>query len=270
LKAQSRFAVAHIGLAEVEAGVEQLANAMRAALTQDACLLAVDAATQQDLLNIVRAANATGADGLLVGSGGLAGAMAADMADRELKKPRLLDIGHIDSGNSGPVLVLAGSYSVVTRRQVELAVEQGAYLIGLALEQILDGDSEEAIRAAATAVAEFLPAGRGVVLVPVGQMRLGAELQVARAMAAVASQVLAQTPLSGLVLTGGDIAMAGCRALGANSIVVDGEIAPGLPVGRLKGGSKAGLRVVTKAGAFGEDDALHVAIKYLSQAPIGV
>ncbi len=59
-----------------------------------------------------------------------------------------------------------------------------------------------------------------------------------------------------LVLSGGDTASLVCRAVSARGIVVHDEILPGIPHGLLTGGLYDGLPVATKAGGFGESEAL--------------
>ncbi len=60
----------------------------------------------------------------------------------------------------------------------------------------------------------------------------------------------------GIVLTGGDTALMVCGLLEARGIRLEREILPGIPWGRLIGGSAGGTAVATKAGGFGEIDAL--------------
>ena len=72
----------------------------------------------------------------------------------------------------------------------------------------------------------------------------------------------------GLVLTGGDTAIAVCRALGGNGMVVCREVAPGIPMCALVGGDYDGAPVVTKAGGFGTEEALLVALRALKGRPI--
>ena len=76
-------------------------------------------------------------------------------------------------------------------------------------------------------------------------------------------RITLNAPLGGLVLTGGDIAVSCCSLLSASGISVLREVAPGIPVGVLKGGQCSGLKVVTKAGAFGAEDALCRAVDSL-------
>jgi D-threonate/D-erythronate kinase len=67
-----------------------------------------------------------------------------------------------------------------------------------------------------------------------------------------------------LVLTGGDTAQLAAQALGAHSILLHGEFAPGVPWGRLQGGVAEGRIAVTKSGGFGSGTALRDIVANLS------
>jgi uncharacterized protein YgbK (DUF1537 family) len=69
---------------------------------------------------------------------------------------------------------------------------------------------------------------------------------------------------SGLIVTGGDIAMAVCEGMGVHSIEVLDETSPGIPLGLVRGGKWEGLPLVTKAGAFGSSDAFILAVRRIS------
>jgi uncharacterized protein YgbK (DUF1537 family) len=60
----------------------------------------------------------------------------------------------------------------------------------------------------------------------------------------------------GLLLTGGETAIAVLRALGATGVRLAGQLEPGLALGVLTGGPFDGLAVMTKAGGFGDPDVL--------------
>ncbi|MCZ8105780.1 MAG: hypothetical protein O9972_48815 [Burkholderiales bacterium] len=59
-----------------------------------------------------------------------------------------------------------------------------------------------------------------------------------------------------VVCGGGDTARRLCKAAGAASLLVDGEWRPGFPVARIDAGPWAGVRLITKAGAFGSPESL--------------
>jgi uncharacterized protein YgbK (DUF1537 family) len=69
-----------------------------------------------------------------------------------------------------------------------------------------------------------------------------------------------------LILTGGDTAQFAAEALGAHSILLHGEFAPGIPWGRLQGGAAEGRIAVTKSGGFGSATALNEVVAKLSGA----
>lgn len=68
-----------------------------------------------------------------------------------------------------------------------------------------------------------------------------------------------------LLLTGGETALFVARALGAHSILLRGEVAPGIPWGIAQGGGLQGRIVITKSGGFGAPDLL----QQLFAAPTG-
>jgi D-threonate/D-erythronate kinase len=67
-----------------------------------------------------------------------------------------------------------------------------------------------------------------------------------------------------LVLSGGDTALRVLRTLGARSISLRGEIAPGIPWGIIDGGLADGRTVVTKSGGFGAASTLAHILSTLS------
>ena len=79
---------------------------------------------------------------------------------------------------------------------------------------------------------------------------------VAAVLGELTQAVLALADVAGLILTGGDIARAVSHSLGATGLRVVGEIQAGVVKGVLVGGSRDGMRVVTKAGGFGDEQAI--------------
>jgi uncharacterized protein YgbK (DUF1537 family) len=154
---------------------------------------------------------------LLAGSAGLAGALADRLATPVRPAPRDL---------ARPVRVIAGSVHPATRRQLERLRARDPVAVLVDPPDVLPEDA--AARAAA-----------------------------ARRLGEAAAVALRGTPRPGtLVLTGGETAVAVCRALHAWGLRLDGEPLPGLARATLLGGPYAGLAVVTKAGGFGDPDTL--------------
>ena len=202
-----------------------------------------DAETEEDLARLARAAVEEGFR-VFCGSAGLALALE-DRLNLPASKPAGPRWG------AGPPLVVVGSRSAVSTAQVE----------ALAVPPVLLASPAESKKAAD--VLADTPSHRAAVLQSGG----GDWPQGAAAVAAALGQTVARTAAirrpGALVLTGGDTALAVCRALGASSLWLDGEVERGLPRGRLADGPYAGLPVVTKAGGFGGEAALRQALRSL-------
>jgi len=67
-----------------------------------------------------------------------------------------------------------------------------------------------------------------------------------------------------LILTGGETALLALQALGAHSLLLGGEFAPGIPWGTLQGGLAHGRIVFTKSGGFGSPTVLNDILALLS------
>jgi uncharacterized protein YgbK (DUF1537 family) len=116
-------------------------------------------------------------------------------------------------------------------------------------------------------VEEELQRGRNVILTSSGRQSspLGS-VAVAERLASALQSERVRALVGGLVLTGGDVAAAVCRTLGAGALWLRGEVQPALPWATVTGGLLPGLPVVTKAGSFGDDESLIAAAALLSRA----
>jgi len=219
------------------------------ALRRHECVVA-DAEHDDDLGALVRGVDDPTAV-LWAGSAGLAGALGAVHAGP--------DRPETPAGRTeGTVLVVIGSASPVTREQVHRLVAAGAAVdIGLDLD---DGE------AAARSAAEALAASRSVVIHTTALD--GSEAACGRIAGSLANVVapLAEDGLvHALVLSGGETAVHVARALGAVGLMLERELEPGVPVGRLIGPRP--LPVVSKAGGFGGPMTLVHAVEALGGRP---
>ena len=82
----------------------------------------------------------------------------------------------------------------------------------------------------------------------------------------LAMQVLDQVKISGVFLTGGDTALGMLMNIEADGSEILSEIRVGIPLVRVKGGKYEGMKLVTKAGAFGADDAAAFALRKIKEA----
>ena len=66
--------------------------------------------------------------------------------------------------------------------------------------------------------------------------------------------LLTHTAVSGIMVTGGTTALMLLEGLSGDGIEVLQEIEPGVPLGRIVGGTLDGMSILTKAGGFGSPD----------------
>jgi uncharacterized protein YgbK (DUF1537 family) len=124
-------------------------------------------------------------------------------------------------------------------------------------------DASGGIQATAERITALLADKHDAILTTVGLRMVDTSGQeIADRLARTVWNVLDSVHAGGLVLTGGDVAMAVCTALDASAIWIRGEVLPGIPWGILEGGPFAGVPLVTKAGGFGDADSLVAAIDH--------
>ncbi len=241
LAKQTSLSVGYLPLSTVEQGAGAVARALRA---ERADIVAADAETPAHLRTLALAV-AQLEGWLPCGSAGLAEEWPRALG---LERPRALFRWPEDPR---PALVVAGSRHQVTAEQLKRASEEGR-LVLVPLGARGEGDAEAVDRAIA-----LLNQGRSVAITTAfSRFQQGQGVATALGLAEAAGAVLSRSPMAGLFMTGGDIARALCSILGAGAIRALGEVQPGVPAGLLMGGAHDGLRVVTKAGGFGDERAI--------------
>lgn len=259
----------YLPLAALREGAGPLALRLDDAELARALVVVCDAAEQADLGTLAEVLLPRLPGPVAMGSAGMARELAARMplgnsGRRPEPPPR-----------TGRVMVVAGSRSEATREQVAKLLESGTIEQVRIESSAADGpwDVHRETAAAAGIVARLAGGSTGATaLVTLGEESAPSAEEDRRRSArlnglvgAVVRQIAAKLPLRGLVLTGGDIAAAALKALGATGIRLGPEVLPGIPLGWLVGGTSEGLPVVTKAGGFGAPDALEVAARALTQ-----
>lgn len=81
----------------------------------------------------------------------------------------------------------------------------------------------------------------------------------------IANQVLEQVKVSGVFLTGGDTSIGFLKQAEAEGSFILSEIATGIPLMQIEGGKYDKMKVVTKAGAFGKEDAILFGLRKLKE-----
>lgn len=162
-----------------------------------------------------------------------------------------------------PVLVVSASRRSLVGRQIDALVDRGSAERHLVL--FGRGPADSAIsRFDPAAAAAALALGRTVALRAAGpdddSRSADGERHLANAivqgLARQVASLTTATPIGGLIVIGGDTALAVLSAIEAAGIVLAGEPLPGVPLGRIAGGPLDGTPVISKAGAFGDETTL--------------
>jgi uncharacterized protein YgbK (DUF1537 family) len=263
--------VLHISLDALRSSNFNLANIDRTKVNPMR-VLCFDAVTNGDLQIIVRSALDYSKEKnkrvLWVGSV----ALADELLDAQHKAPA--------------ALAVLASLSSVSRDQVHYAEKRGISLVKVFVPALLENQisyKNVAAKIVEEAVS-LLENGKDVILLSsstysqaereknneyAARSGIATEAFSAftqKAIGEIAVNILRRTKVSGLFLSGGETAISCIEHLGAQGSSILTEIAVGIPLMKLSGGSFDGLKVVTKAGAFGNEDAIFYALRKLREA----
>jgi uncharacterized protein YgbK (DUF1537 family) len=246
----------HLPWQVIDGGVEVVAEWLRERLDEPGRLITADAAEERHLDILTQAVLPLAGRVLLVGSAGWAERVALAC------KGRLADMA------TGPgALGVVGSLSAIATRQVDVASQSGVTVVpwDSRSAQAMPGDTTHDWKS----VINTLAGGHSVVLwTNPGSRRAVSKSVGQRVLHAVADgvrELLSTTPVSGLMIVGGDTAQAVFQALRASGLVLAGEVSPGVAYGRLLNGPFAGLLTATKAGGFGADTVIKECLRFLQQ-----
>ncbi len=268
-----------VDLATLEQGAAVLAGHVRLQRVLGCRVIVCDAAKPAHLrllARMLREREIAEPRELFVGSAGLTRELAAVLLPEPRLEPPPSSAGDPAASaaaappawaGSGPLLVFAGSRQATTQHQLAaLARAPAAARCTLDPAQ-LDAEAEVHLAAAEHELRRAAANGARVLIIAVRQdadIAYPAEKEapperaprILDALATLAERLVPGLSPRGLVLTGGDVALAVLRALHAGQLVVEGEVLPGIARARIGDGPLAGLPVVTKAGGFGDAQAL--------------
>lgn len=226
-------------------------------------IFACDAETNEDLKQILTAAAKTGKRVLYIGTAGIADSLM------ELERPSL------------PAFGVAASVSSVTNQQMRYCEENGVTMVKVPMHKILSG--EETLEDYKNKTMEAIKRGEDTILLASTSYdreelelsfaegeKLGMGIvetgdKVREFLGNLAVEILREVPVSGVFLTGGDTALGMLKNIGADGAEILSEIRVGIPMVRVKGGEFDGLKLVTKAGAFGAEDAAAYALRKIKE-----
>ena len=254
LQAQTRRPVGLVPREVVAEGAAAIRGAFDASAEAGPGLLIVDAIADEDLRVIGKAAAdlvlITGGSGIAIGLP--ANFRAAGLIEGRSAPARL-------AAPAGKAVILAGSCSAATRRQVASAIAAGVPSLKIDPLALADGSLgvddvvafvEAAGEGPALAFASAEPEAVAAAQAKLGRERAGAIVE--DLFAAVAVR-LNRRGYTRFVVAGGETSGAVVQALGVAALVIGPEIDPGVPWTLSLGGA-APVALALKSGNFGTDD----------------
>jgi D-threonate/D-erythronate kinase len=269
---QTSLSTGTIDLTHVASGKEALRRVVEREQRAGRRIIVFDAVSRLDLATIAEVALSMETVPLLAGSAGLAGEVAKILVPGQTKidpeRPRTFR----------HVLIVGGSASAVTHAQLQRLRDEGLPAIELP-RNLVSSDSGTEIedrRKLARLLGTTL-AGGSVIFRTFAERWTGnggggapIPQRITGVMAGVALEALRESRVDAgemaLILTGGDTALGILQLLDYEGIELEGELLDGIVRGNLRGGPWDGLTIVTKAGAFGKEDALVRIVERLKTA----
>ncbi|MEE3651734.1 MULTISPECIES: D-threonate kinase [unclassified Brenneria] len=237
-------------------------------------LVILDAEHQDDLENIVNAADTLAFRPLLVGSAGLSEALAQTL--------------NFQPETSKPLLAVVGSMSDIAQKQI-IAISQrrNVQIVDININELLSQSVLTAMTRWRDEALTALEQGRHCIIRTchhdnqrfeinnlcqqhrLSRQQLGDTISHALGELTrniVMANSMAKRPLpGGLYLSGGDIAIAVATALGASGFQIKGQIAACVPWGRLLDSVVGDIPVMTKAGGFGNETTLLDVLRFIEE-----
>lgn len=225
-------------------------------------LYTFDAVTNLNMQTIIKKGLKTGKKILWVGTA----AMADNLFEIEYKTP--------------PSLAVVGSVSSVTRGQVKYAENAGIALLKVPVSDIINDIVKENFIKKAL---DILEEGKDLMIISPASYsveeyeeinRVGKSkdmsnneisILIQNILGDISKEIMGKIKLSGVFLTGGDTAIGFFEKVKALGSSISGEVTIGIPIMKLRGGELDGLKVITKAGAFGKEDIIVYSLRKLKE-----
>jgi uncharacterized protein YgbK (DUF1537 family) len=217
-----------------------------------------DCETEADLDAIAKFVISHCDEVLPVGASGLATAIARQLAQTPSSK--LLSVIHrISEQGQNPILFVIGSRTAASAEQAARLCAAGAEELTMSFSaHTRDGDwiLDRSINESTPPVALIIRPESS------REPNLISASEVAQTLGRTAADIVRRQQVDAVVMVGGDTAFETFQALGVSEASVAGEIMPGVAIGTMQVDGRS-LTFITKAGGFGDANALIEIIRYL-------
>ena len=262
VKAQTKRQVAYIPLKEIARGEDSLASLVREKAAS-APILVFDAVRNEDIRTVARAVRKASLKVLTVDPGPLTMQYVHVMQVSEQREQKvLLVIGSVTQTTQRQIAYILKARRVfLVQMQVAAFWEEGRRReeIRRTVEKIRVAVDQEDVLMVTTTPLDAAAAQYGKTMEEISQLLSGTLTE-------AAAEILETEPkLKGVYCSGGDITVALLARLKASGIEIRDEVLPLAVYGRIQGGEKPELRIVTKGGMIGGDDAIALCLNKIAK-----
>ena len=267
---QTRHEVRYFSLKDLAQDIGSLAAAVSEA-AKAARVLVFDAVRNEDVQKIAKVVLQSGCRVLTVDPGPLTMQFVYEMQVKEKREQK--------------VLLVIGSVTATTKRQIaNLLKKRRVFFVDMRVEEFFEKERrEEEIRRVVNKICDAVDAEDVLLLTTTplsdeGHLDLKATAKALGVTPEDVSRILSDTlaqaageilekngKLEGVYCSGGDITIALLEKLDADGIEVRDEVLPLAVYGRILGGRLPKLRIVTKGGMIGGDDAIGLCLEKIAK-----
>ena len=252
---------------EVKAGKQNLIQKVQSLINSNIQIIVIDAQDDGDL-DLIASVTAPMKERILfVGSPGFAEFLPKHLG---LMKEREINV------------VIAGSVSEITRKQIDYAKERlPVTVINVETEKLFSGEQHIEKQRILEIVKESSQKGIDTIIrsapsedsvstsLKLGQNYGLKSVEISEIIACflgeIGSEIINNIKINGILLTGGDTAIKTALSLKISGTNIINEIEPGIPYCHFIEEHYKHITVVTKAGAFGNDDSIYKVLTFLEK-----
>ncbi|MCK5345980.1 MAG: four-carbon acid sugar kinase family protein, partial [Candidatus Heimdallarchaeota archaeon] len=240
---------------DVLSGKQNLIKEIQRHINNDIHMIVIDALKNEDLDLIASAITSIEKRVLLVGSSGLAEYLPKYFNFKKEKKNNI---------------IIAGSVSEVTRKQIDYAKEKlEVTLIDVEIEKLFTRERDQEKNRILAIIKESSRTGGNIIVQSasskamvtksfeqgqkLGLTRFQVSETIASFLGEIARYVIQEIKINGVLFTGGDIAIKAAQCLNISATIIQDEIVPGVPYGYFVDKPYKNIIIVSKAGGFGNE-----------------
>ncbi|WP_392559567.1 D-threonate kinase [Orbus mooreae] len=247
----------------------KLSDEIDSNIKQGIKLFIIDTETNEDLSRIATQIGQLKHKALLVGSAGLMNYLPTNSISTSSST--------LSPDNKKQLLVIAGSMSQITQKQIEhaLTFTKLWQVIDIDIDDLFPQFTDEKLYHYYQQIEQGLLQQKNSIVRTCknDEQRHQVEFycqkyhltrkELGEYICQCLGKIVQHTSVKNLFLTGGDVAIAIAKSLGATGFHIVGEVTPGVPYGRLIGKIQKNYQIFTKAGGFGEQNIFTKSLEFI-------